>query len=172
MVMLQSPHLLKSFGVAMIGIFAAGAHAETRNVKQFGDWAVYAHNDADERMCFAMTAPRASDPEVVSEFKPYLYVSAWPREGVRAEVSVKTASPLKQSAAASISVDRTSFKLFVRGDRAYVLDATDELKLLDAMKKGGSVVVVAQTAQGVVAKDTYSLNGISQALQAVGNACK
>jgi hypothetical protein len=101
-----------------------------------------------------------------------LYVSSWPREGVRAEVSVKTASPLKPETAASISVDRTSFRLFGRGDRAWVIDTTDELKLLDAMKKGSSLVVVAQTEQGVVAKDTYSLNGITQALQAITAACK
>jgi hypothetical protein len=104
--------------------------------------------------------------------KPLLYVSSWPREGVRAEVSIKTASPLKPGALGSIIVDRTTFKLYANGDRGYVIDATDELKLLDAMKKGSTLIVLAQTDQGVVAKDTYALNGLTQALQALNAACK
>jgi hypothetical protein len=151
---------------------ASVASAQTRNVSKFGDWTVYAHDEASGRVCFASTPPRASDPPQDTGFKPLLYVSSWPREGVRAEVSVKTASPLKPGALGSIIVDKATFKLTSNGDRAYVLDPTDELKLLDAMKKGASVIVVAQTERGVVAKDTYSLSGITQALQAMTAACK
>jgi hypothetical protein len=99
-------------------------------------------------------------------------VSSWPREGVRAEVSVKTASPLKPGALGSIIVDKLSFKLHSNGDRGYVIDATDELKLLDAMKKGSNLIVLAQTEQGVMGKDTYSLGGLTQALQAITLACR
>jgi invasion protein IalB len=148
------------------------ASAQTRNVSKFGEWTVYAHDDASGRICFASTPPRASDPPQDTGYKPLLYVSAWPREGVRAEVSVKTASQLKPGALSSIIVDKTTFKLSASGDRAYVVDATDELKLLDAMKKGSSVIVLAQTEQGVMAKDTYALAGLTQALQAITAACK
>jgi hypothetical protein len=148
------------------------ASAQTRTVSKFGEWTVYAHDDASGRLCFASTPPRASDPPQDTGYKPLLYVSAWPRDGVRAEVSVKTASPLKPGALSSIIVDKTTFKLAASGDRAYVIDSTDELKLLEAMKKGASVIVLAQTAQGVMAKDTYALAGITQALQAMTAACK
>jgi hypothetical protein len=148
------------------------AAAQTRPVSKFGEWSVFAHDDASGRICFASTPPRASDPPQDTGFKPLLYVSAWPREGVRAEISVKSASPLKPGGVGTIIVDKASFRLTAAGDRAYVLDATDELKLLEAMKKGSSVIVVAQTEQGVVAKDTYSLAGITQALQAITAACK
>jgi hypothetical protein len=148
------------------------ASAQTRTVSKFGEWTVYAHDDASGRLCFAAAPPRASDPPQDTGFKPLLYVSAWPREGVRAEVSVKSASPLKPGALSSIIVDKSTFKLSANGDRAYVLDPTDELKLLEAMKKGSSVIVLAQTEQGVMAKDTYALAGITQALQAITAACK
>jgi len=64
------------------------------------------------------------------------------------------------------------FKLFSRGDRAYVIDPTDELKLLEAMKRASSVVVTAQSEQGAASRDTYSLAGITQALQAVSGGCR
>jgi hypothetical protein len=155
-----------------VGGVATAASAQTRSISRFGDWTVYAHDEASGRICFASSPPRASDPPQDTGFKPLLYVSSWPREGVRAEVSVKTASPLKPGALGSIIVDKATFKLTASGDRAYVLDSTDELKLLEAMKKGSSVIVVAQTEQGVVAKDTYALSGITQALQAITSACK
>jgi hypothetical protein len=158
--------LMASIGVETV------ASAQTRSISRFGDWTVYAHDEASGRICFASSPPRASDPPQDTGFKPLLYVSSWPREGVRAEVSVKTASPLKPGALGSIIVDKATFKLTASGDRAYVLDSTDELKLLEAMKKGSSVIVVAQTEQGVVAKDTYALSGITQALQAITSACK
>ena len=102
----------------------------------------------------------------------HFYVSAWPKDGVRAEISIKTSVPLKAGAPASIAVDQTFFKAFSKGDRAFVIDATDELKLLEAMKKSTTVMVVAQSEQGVVSKDTYSLAGLSQALQTVSAGCK
>jgi hypothetical protein len=161
---------------ALVLMLACGgawvASAQTRSISKFGEWTVYAHDEASGRICFASTPPRASDPPQDTGFKPLLYISSWPREGVRAEVSVKAASPLKPGALSSIIVDKATFKLSANGDRAYVLDSTDELKLLEAMKKGSSVIVLAQTEQGVMAKDTYSLTGMTQALQAITAACK
>jgi hypothetical protein len=156
----------------VVSSVSSRAEAQTRSISRHADWFVYAHDDASGRICFATTPPRASDPPMDTGMKPLLYVSSWPRDGVRAEVSIKTASPLKPGALGSIIVDRTSFKLYARGDRGYVIDATDELKLLDAMKKGSTLIVLAQTEQGVVAKDTYALNGLTQALQAITLACK
>ena len=167
-------HSRRAIAIAML-LSCGGAQvaaAQTRTISKFGEWSVYAHDEASGRICFASTPPRASDPPQDTGFKPLLYVSSWPREGVRAEVSVKTASPLKPGGVSTIIVDKAPFKLTAKADRAYVLDATEELKLLEAMKKGSSVIVVAQTEQGVVAKDTYSLAGITQALQAITAACK
>jgi Invasion associated locus B (IalB) protein len=149
--------------------FAAGA--QTRAVKKFGDWRVLSHDGGDARICFAMASPKTSEPPSAAN-GAHFYVSAWPKEGVRSEVSVKTSVPLKAGAPASIAVDQNFFKLFSKGDRAFVIDATDELKLIEAMKKGSTVTVLAQSEQGVVSKDIYSLAGISQALQAVSSGCK
>lgn len=147
------------------------ATAQTRNIKKFGEWRVMAHEAADTRICFAMASPRISDPPDASS-GAFFYISAWPKEGVRAEISVKTSAALKPGAPASIQLDQTFYKLFSKGDRAFVIDATDELKLLEAMKKGSTVTVLAQNEQGVISKDTYSLSGIAQAVQAISGGCK
>jgi invasion protein IalB len=171
----RSPHRLVSTAFAAVAAclcaFGAGADAQTRAAKRYGDWRVLAHEGEDGRICFATATPKVSDPSSASA-GAHFYISAWPRDGVRAEISVKTSQPLKPNAPASIAIDKVFYKLFSKGDRAYVIDPTDELKLLDAMKKGTTVTVIAQSETGVVSKDTYSLAGISQALQAVSGGCK
>jgi Invasion associated locus B (IalB) protein len=158
-----------TFAIAALSMHAA--EAQTRNIKKFGEWRVMAHETADTRICFAMASPRISDPPDPSG-GAFFYISAWPKEGVRAEISVKTSANLKPGAPASIQLDQTFYKLFSKGDRAFVIDATDELKLLEAMKKGSTVTVLAQNEQGVISKDTYSLSGIAQAVQAISSGCK
>ena len=150
---------------------AVAAEAQTRALKKFGDWRVLAHDDAADSICFAIAAPKSSEPASATP-GAFFYVSAWPKDGVRAEISVKTSVPLKAGAPASIAIDKNFYKLFSKGDRAFVVDATDELKLLDAMKKGSSIMVIAQSEKGIVSRDTYSLAGITQALQAVSSGCK
>ena len=164
-------HLTALFALTAAVAFTQAALGQTRAVKKFGEWRVLAHEGEEGRICFAIASPRISDPPAASN-GAHFYVSAWPKEGVRAEISVKTGAALKPGAPASIQLDQTFYKLFSKGDRAFVIDATDELKLLEAMKKGSTVTVLAQNEQGVVSKDISSLSGISQALQAVSGGCK
>ncbi len=163
--------ILTTLTLMLTATSAHVATAQTRNVKKFGEWRVLAHEAADTRICFAIASPRISEPADASN-GAFFYISAWPKEGVRAEISVKTSANLKPGAPASIQLDQTFYKLFSKGDRAFVIDATDELKLLEAMKRGSTVTVLAQNEQGVISKDTYSLSGIAQALQAVSGGCK
>jgi hypothetical protein len=85
---------------------------------------------------------------------------------------VRVGYPLKGGSEVTLSVGNTSFKLFVHNDRAYIADAGDELKLLDVMRKGSTMTVVGTSERGTTTTDTYSLAGISQALQAVTTNCK
>ena len=61
--------------------------------------------------------------------------------------------------------------MFSADERAYVQDATQELKLLDAMKKGAKLAVTATTATGTTVTDTYSLAGLGQAMQELQSTC-
>ncbi len=64
-------------------------------------------------------------------------------------------------------VGAEKYVLFGREDRAYVADPTEELKLVEAMKKGQKLVIQATSERGTTTTDTYSLQGFLQAFQAV-----
>lgn len=137
----------------------------------FGDWLVHQNAGGGPKICFAATQPKAKEPAGANRAKVVLYISAWPKEGVKSEFSVKLGYRIKPDAPVAVTVGDDAFQLFADEDRAYVADATEELKLIDAMKKGSKLVVKATSTRGTETTDTYSLNGIGQALDAVATAC-
>ena len=163
------------FGVLTLTAFCPGIAGAANVVNTFNDWTLYSNSEG-ARICFLATRPAATEPAGLQRDPAVLYVSAWPKEGVKSEVSVKLGLPIKKGNDPVLTITGTAisgeakFKLFVKDDRAFVADATAELKLLEAMKKGSKLTVQAVSERGVVV-DTYSLQGLSAALQALGAGC-
>jgi hypothetical protein len=159
----------------VVGVALAGSIAFAQNVKSIGtfsSWTAFTHGEGTSLLCFATAQPTKQEPAGAKRSPAFIYVSSWPKDGVKAEVSVRVGYPLKGGSEVTLSVGNTSFKLFVHNDRAYIADAGDELKLLDVMRKGSTMTVVGTSERGTTTTDTYSLAGISQALQAVTTNCK
>jgi hypothetical protein len=142
-------------------------------VSKFSDWTLYASGDA-QKICFLASAPSQSDPSSLPRDIALLYVSAWPKDGVKSELSVKLGFAPKKSSEPVITITGAAqgmFKLFVKDDRAFVADATQELKLIEAMKKGSKLTVQAISERGASVTDTYALTGMTAALQALAAGC-
>jgi hypothetical protein len=84
---------------------------------------------------------------------------------------VKLGYPIKTPSTVTVSVGDESFKLFPKDERAYVADTTEEMKLVEALKKGSTASVAATSTRGTDTTDTYSLTGVTQALQALATNC-
>jgi hypothetical protein len=52
-----------------------------------------------------------------------------------------------------------------------VKDPADEAKLITAMQGGSTMVVTGTSLRGSTTKDTYSLSGISAALDKIHSSC-
>ncbi len=136
-----------------------------------GDWIIHQNAGDGPKICFAATQPRTKEPAGANRAKVVLYVSAWPKDGVKSEFSVKLGYRIKPDSPVTATIGSEAFKLFAEEDRAYVADASEELKLIEAMKQGSKLVVQATSTRGTETTDTYSLAGLGQALQAIGTAC-
>lgn len=151
----------------------AAQTTETESVRTgtFGDWVVHKNTGDGAKVCFAASQPTAKEPVGANRSKIVLYISAWPKEGVKSEVSIKLGYPVNPDRPVAATIGADEFELFADEDRAYVADATAELKLVDAMRKGSTMVVKATSTRGTLTTDTYSLNGLSRALEAVATEC-
>lgn len=167
------PRRLLILGASLLSTASAiPAHAQgALEIGRRGAWIIHQTPDADSKICFAATPPVAKEPAGANRSKMLLYVSAWPKEGVKAEVSVKLGYPIKAGSDVTVTVGDDAFALFPKDDRAFVSDATEELKLIEAMKKGSKLIVQATSERGTATTDTYSLAGLSQALQALAASC-
>lgn len=155
------------------GLGAQSARADPGAVEtgKFGDWIVHQSTGEGAKICFTTASPRLKEPAGANRGKVLLYVSAWPKDGVKSEISFRLGYQIKGKSDVAVLVGTDAFNLFGKEDRAYVADPTEELKLLEAMKKGSKLIIKATSEKGTETTDTYSLSGLNQALQTMTQAC-
>lgn len=164
------PKPAKKSGPALV---AAPPAPKARLLEKIGDWSVFIYEDAAGRVCFAASAPTEMEPKAATAKRTpvVFYVTAWQKDGIRNEVSVKLGYLMKPKSAAAITAGGHSFSLPGDEDKAYAKDTAEEQKLLTAMAGGGSMVVKATSAKGTATTDHYSLEGLPGALQKVQQSC-
>ncbi|MEZ5856579.1 MAG: invasion associated locus B family protein [Hyphomicrobiaceae bacterium] len=156
-------------------IFAVGLQSVPLSAAELtgthNDWKTYRHGNGRELMCFAVSAAQEQQPSGAGRQTPHVYVTAWPKQGVRAEISVLLGFDVKPNSDITVDVGGSSFKLFADGDRAFVGDKGDEEQLLAAMRRGLKMTIEATPAKGGSSKDVYSLSGVTASVQAITAGC-
>ncbi len=150
--------------------------AQATLLGQFGDWGAYTASPGGRKVCFALSKPTSSQDNPPNRRTAanvvYMFVSTRPAEKVRDEVSVLiTGYAFRANADAELAVGAANFSMYTQNDGAWVKNAADESKMVDAMRKGADAVVKATTSRGTQTTDTFSLRGISQALDRVAQEC-
>ena len=69
---------------------------QAKLIKKFSSWSAYVHESQTNKVCFVISKPKSSKPKKVKRGDIYFYVSHWPGEKVRNEISVKIGYPFKQ----------------------------------------------------------------------------
>jgi hypothetical protein len=163
----------------MAGLLVAGAAKaeETAEfLKKFKDWAAYRHAGEKQKICFAATQPRDTEPK---EMQPktgkrgeaYFYLSFFPADGVKKEVMIRLGYAAKSGAPILADVGGASFKLFSKDEKAFIESADEEQRFVDALMKGNKLVVKGTASNGTATTDVYSLLGVSQAVKQAEDAC-
>jgi hypothetical protein len=168
---MRGPRVIILASAAMAGALSAAAADDMTAAGTFGDWALLTDASTPHQFCFITSEPKATSPKGASRDAPRAYVSAWPKDGIRGEVSFRMGFPVKKSGEGKATISPADFVLFGSGDRAFVNDATQELKLVEAMKKGNELTIEMTSERGTLVTDTYSLAGIGQALKKLQESC-
>ena len=150
------------------GVFAEGV----AKIETLGAWSLYADSASPHAFCFVTSEPTAKAPEGATREAPRMYISTWPKDGVKAEVSIRAGFPVKANEPATARVGDVTFNLFSSETRLYVKDETAELKLIEAMKKGADLTAEITSERGTKITDTYSLTGLGQALGKLQQTCR
>jgi hypothetical protein len=152
---------------------AAGA-AEPTLIGQFGPWGAYTATPNGKKVCFALAKPSSSktNPPNRPRDPAYAFVSTRPAEKVANEVSVMIGYTLKPGSESTLEVGGASYAMYTQGDGLWIKNAAEEERMVDAMRKASDVVVKGVSAKGTETTDTFSLKGLSQALDKLAQDCK
>jgi len=141
---------------------------------QYAEWGAYTATPGGKRICFAIAKPTSeqTNPPNRPRNPTFMFVTSRPADKVSNEVSIIIGYSFKPGSEASVDVGTTSYALYTQQDGAWIKNAAEEAQLVDAMRQGDTAVVKGVSAKGTQSTDTYSLKGLTQALQRVAQECK
>ncbi len=143
---------------------------KSESIGSFGDWGAY-KTEGKQKTCYALAQPKSREPDKLKRDAAYVFISTRPAENVKNEVSIIMGFKMKDGGEAQATVGDSEFGLIAKGANAWVKNPAEESHFIEAMKKGSKLVVKAASAKGKVSTDTYSLSGLSQALDKVRKEC-
>lgn len=153
---------------------AVAGGAEPTLLGQFGTWGAYAATPNGKKVCFALAKPSSSktNPPNRPRDPAYAFVSTRPAEKVNNEVSIMIGYALKPGSESTLEVGGASYAMYTQGDGLWIKNAAEEERMVDAMRKSADVVVKGVSTKGTETTDTFSLKGLSQALDRLAQDCR
>jgi hypothetical protein len=155
--------------------FAGGARADDRELLgTFRDWSAFREVQDGNTVCYAVSIPDESELSRRGRQRGdiYFFVTSWKELGFRNQVNVVIGYPLDEESTPMIRIGNSSFEMFGRGERAWLLDENQTDALLAAMRQGSRMTVTGRSERGTDSTDSYSLLGATAALQAASEACR
>lgn len=154
--------------------FAQSPTAGAQLLGQFGDWGAYTASPGGKKICFALAKPTNSEtsPPGRPRDPAWFFVSTRPAEKVKEEVSVIIGYPFKANSDAVVEIGSTNFAMYTQNDGAWVKNAAEEARLIEALRRGSDVTVKGESGRGTKTTDRFSLKGVAQALDRAAQECR
>ncbi len=154
---------------------AARAADKTDLIGSFRDWDAFTLGKADgELICYMVSVPKSSKAsrKGVRRGDIYITVTHRPKAEVRDQVNIVVGYPFKEGSEAHAVIDgKTRFKLFTQGDGAWLYTQREDSAMVEAMRRGSTLVVTGTSSRGTRTTDRYSLAGFTAAHNAISKAC-
>jgi hypothetical protein len=143
-------------------------------IGQFGTWGAYTATPNGKKVCFALAKPSSSktNPPNRPRDPAYAFVSTRPAEKVTNEVSVMIGYTLKPGSESTLEVGGASYSMYTQGDGLWIKNAAEEERMVEALRKSADATIKGVSAKGTETIDTFSLKGLSQALDRIAQDCR
>ena len=150
------------------------SHLSAEEIKKIGkykDWQAMVVTSGSEKVCFAQSLPVLQGPKSNNKRDAKLFVSFWPAEKSKNEISV-TAGYEFNSNSVTAQSGKNKFKFDIKQQGfAWIADTKVEAKMIKKMKKGSRIMITGYNQKGSQTIDHYSLLGFTKAYNTVKKAC-
>ena len=163
--------------LATLGLYAALAAAVAQSsgptlLGTFDAWEAYKNADARGAVCWAVTQPQSKEPATAKRDPIYFIITTWPKAGISNEPSIVIGYQFKDASQATVEVGSDKFNFFTKADGAWLQGKPDEQRLIAALRGSSEMRVKGFSKRGTLTTDTYSLKGLSAALDKMSEGCK
>ena len=155
----------------------AGTAAAQSRVDAKRDWSIFEAGEGAQKVCWIVSKPKSSTAErggqtvEVNRGDIYLMVSVRPADNVKNEVSYLAGYPFAEGSEVTVTVGSNNFTMFTDGENAWTSSQADDDRLAGAFRGGSDARVVGQSSRGTTTRDTFSLMGFTDALEAAQARC-
>jgi invasion protein IalB len=157
-----------------IGATMATSAQSATSVGSFKQWGAYMSTEGSGKMCFVASQPtdKKYSREISGRDPAFFMVTTIPAKNIRNEASTIIGYPFADNSKVTIAIDGGSkFTMFTDEDSAWIENPAQEAELIAAMRAGTRMVVEGTSRRGTITTDTYSLSGITAALEAMAKEC-
>jgi invasion protein IalB len=163
------------FGLAVAGAIAvAPATASAQDVQYIAthrDWHAFQFMEGGNRVCYVASKPTRMEPTTAKHGDVFMLVTDRPAEKAKNVVSLMVGYPLRTGSEVSVTIGSSSFQLFTDNNSAWSRDAASDAALVGAMRAGQTITVKGVSARGTNTTYSFSLLGITAALNEIERAC-
>lgn len=169
--MSRLPVLLAAASAAALPTIAQAANAPEQ-IATYRDWIVYRANVDGETICYAAATPKDMEPESVDHGNIFFMVSTWKSGAAANQPSFMSGYDLKDRPVPVVRIGANKWDMFSAGQEGFVEDDRSETRLVSAMRRGAEMRLSAMSERGTSTEYTFSLLGISNALDRAARACR
>ncbi|MCQ8185778.1 invasion associated locus B family protein [Parvularcula maris] len=163
--------LLAAAAALSASAFATAA-AEPQQVATYSDWMVFTFDtDGGDRICYAVTEPQDVSPTSANHGDVFFSVASWRSGSASNQPSFMAGYQLQDSSEPMVRIGSDRWEMFSDEREAFIEAPRQEQRLIDAMRRGREMRVSATSARSTATNYTFSLIGISKALERVEEAC-
>ncbi|GLK79493.1 hypothetical protein [Methylopila turkensis] len=151
----------------------AAPPAQPVELGKYSAWNAYSAPGKGGKICYALAQPTSRRPNGLNRDPAYFFISNRPRENVRNEISVVIGFTAKPDSKVEIDIGGTEFTLYPRADGAFMQSAEEETKFIAALKGARRNMTMKSTSlRGNVTTDTYSVSGVTAAIERIDRECR
>jgi|SRR6516164_5848178 clan AA aspartic protease (TIGR02281 family) len=143
---------------------------QPRLLAQFGMWGVYIASPGGKKHCFVLAKATTSESSLpLPNRKPvFMFITTRPADKVTNEISLNIGYAASKATA---QIAGSSFALYTQEDGAWIKNRNEEVKMLNAMRGADNAVIKGISAKGTQSIDTFTLQGLGQALDRTDQEC-
>ncbi|MDH6231408.1 invasion protein IalB [Mesorhizobium soli] len=165
------PFIALASSLFLVSSAAPSLAQSATKIGQHNAWGTYSYQANTGKVCYVLTVPTDKQPATLDHGDIFFFVSQRPGQSVSYEPQFIASYDLQANSKVTVTVGDKSFAMFTRGKSAWVENAAEEPLLIAAMKTGADMKISAKSGRGNPTSYTFSLKGISAALQSIA-ACK